>query len=144
MDFPASCHALRVAECHSPVVSFKALLVDDDVRFLMAAGKLLAQEGVQVVGVAANGDEAIQQAQRLQPDVALVDIDLHGESGFDVAARFAELAGGGQPVIMISSYAEKDFRDLIAASTALGFVSKADLSARAIEELLDAVDGRTP
>jgi DNA-binding NarL/FixJ family response regulator len=119
-------------------VPVRAILVDDDVRFLAAAGKLLVREGVDVVGFASNGDEALERAGRLRPDVALVDIGLQGESGFDVAHRLARLAGGPQRVIMISSYAERDFQDLIRSSGALGFVPKADLSARAIEELVQA------
>ena len=114
----------------------RAILVDDDVRFLAAAGKLLVREGVDVVGFASNGDEALERAERLRPDVALVDIGLQGESGFDVARRLAGLAGGPQSVILISSYAERDFQDLIRSSGALGFVPKAELSARAIEELV--------
>jgi DNA-binding NarL/FixJ family response regulator len=119
-------------------VPVRAILVDDDVRFLAAAGKLLARQGVDVVGVASNGDEALERAESLRPDVALVDIGLQGESGFDVAHRLAGLAGGPQPVILISSYAERDFHDLIRSSGALGFVPKAELSARAIEEFVQA------
>jgi len=111
------------------------LIVDDNARFLAAAATLLAREGVAVVGVASTGDEALERAKELRPDVALVDVDLNGESGFDVARRLAGL-NGGQPVILISSYSQRDFADLVASSTALGFVSKAELSASAIEELV--------
>jgi two-component system nitrate/nitrite response regulator NarL len=124
-------------------VRVTCLLVDDDQRFLAVASMLLAREGVDVVGLASNGDQALRCAQKLRPDVALVDIDLNGESGFDVAKRLTALAGGAQPVIMISSYAEKDFHELIASSSALGFVTKAELSARAIEELVRGGDGRS-
>jgi CheY-like chemotaxis protein len=127
--------------CDPVEVPVRALLVDDDDRFLAAAGKLLRHEGVDVVGVASSGDEALERVQELRPDVALVDIDLHGESGFVVAARLAALSERPQPVILISSYAERDFRDLIASSTVLGFVSKGELSARAIEELVAPTDG---
>jgi DNA-binding NarL/FixJ family response regulator len=123
---------------HVPVT---CLLVDDDVRFLAAAGKLLRREGVEIVAVASSGDEAMERAASLRPDVALVDIGLNGESGFDVAERLASLAGRPQPVILISSYGERDFRDLILSSSALGFVSKSDLSARAIERLVDGTEG---
>jgi CheY-like chemotaxis protein len=112
------------------------LIVDDNPRFLEAAGDLLGREGVAVLGVASTGDEALERAEELAPDVALVDIDLNGESGFDVAKRLATLRTRAQPVILISSYSERDFADLIASSTALGFVSKAELSASAIEELV--------
>jgi CheY-like chemotaxis protein len=113
------------------------LIVDNNPRFLEAASSLLQREGVAVLGLASTGDEAVERVEELQPDVALVDIDLNGESGFDVARRLAGLAGGAQPVILISSYSEPDFADLIASSSALGFVSKAELSASAIEALVN-------
>jgi CheY-like chemotaxis protein len=119
-------------------MTITCLIVDDSPRFLAAASNLLGREGVVVVALASNGDEAMERATELRPDVALVDIDLNGESGFDVAKRLATLPNRAQPVILISSYSEKDFADLIASSSALGFVSKVDLSASAIEALVRA------
>jgi CheY-like chemotaxis protein len=112
------------------------LIVDDNERFLAAAGNLLTREGVAVVGVAATGNEALELAEALQPDVTLVDIDLNGESGFDVAKQLAALGVGDQHVILISSHSGRDFADLIDSSPALGFVPKAELSASAIELLV--------
>jgi two-component system nitrate/nitrite response regulator NarL len=124
-------------------VPVRCLLVDDDARFLAAAGRLLRREGADVVGVASNGNEAVERTESLRPDVVLVDIGLQGESGFDVAERLAHVAEDPPPVILISSYAERDFRDLIVSSSALGFVSKSELSVRAIELLVEA-DGNPP
>jgi DNA-binding NarL/FixJ family response regulator len=116
----------------------RCLIVDDSQRFIDAARGLLERQGLRVVGVAMNGSDAVQLAQQLQPDITLLDIDLGGESGFDVARR---LQGHDTPaaVILISTHAEDDYRDLIAASPALGFLSKTDLSAAAIRDLLQAV-----
>ena len=69
--------------------------------------------------------------------MALVDIDLGDESGFEVARR---LVGEGDPplrVILISSHAGDDFEDLIATSPALGFVPKTGLSEEAIRAVLE-------
>jgi DNA-binding NarL/FixJ family response regulator len=114
------------------------LIVDDNPGFLTAAKRLLECEGVDVLGVASTGDEALERVRELRPDVALVDIELNGESGFDVVRRLASLPEGAQPVILISTHSGHDFADLISSSTALGFVSKAELSADAIEELVCA------
>jgi two-component system, NarL family, nitrate/nitrite response regulator NarL len=119
-------------------VSLRSLLVDDNGHFRVAARDLLQREGIEVVGVAATGKEALELAEELRPDVALVDIDLGEESGFDVARRLVE-ATGKESVVLISTYAEGDFADLIAASPAVGFLSKSDLSARSIYGIL----GRT-
>jgi DNA-binding NarL/FixJ family response regulator len=122
----------------------QCLIVDDSPRFLIAARGLLEREGIAVVGVASTGTEAAQQVKQLRPDVILVDIDLGRESGFDVARR---LHGDGPMtprVILISTHAEQDYADLIAASPAIGFLAKTDLSASAIRGLLNGDGGADP
>jgi DNA-binding NarL/FixJ family response regulator len=116
----------------------RSMIVDDSGRFLAAARNLLQREGVEVVGVAATAAEALKVAEELRPDVALVDIDLGEESGFDVAQRLVEAAEGS--VVLISSYAERDFADLIAASPAVGFLSKSELSGQGIREILGSTE----
>jgi CheY-like chemotaxis protein len=118
-------------------MNLRCLIVDDSARFLQAARALLEREGISVVGVASSGAEALRQASELRPDVLLLDIDLAGESGLEVARRLAGQPGlAGSRMILISTHAEEDFAELIAASPAVGFLSKSDLSARAIGALL--------
>jgi CheY-like chemotaxis protein len=119
-------------------MALRALIVDDNSNFLGAARDLLEREGVEVIGVATTGVEAIRLAADLQPDVTLVDIDLGDESGFDVARALADDGrGNSSPIVLVSTHAEKDFADLIASSPAVGFLSKSDLSARTLREVLE-------
>jgi DNA-binding NarL/FixJ family response regulator len=62
----------------------QCILVDDYQPFLKVARAKLERQGIAVVGVATNGTEALRQARELSPDVALVDISLGTESGFDL------------------------------------------------------------
>ena len=87
-----------------------------------------------VVGVAATSAEALQLEEELRPDVVLVDIHLGSESGFDLARRLRS------PVILISTYARREYADEIAASPATGFISKTELSASAVMQLIGATD----
>ena len=120
-------------------MTVRLLIVDDNMHFLEAARDLLEREGITVVALASTSAEALKHADELQPDVTLVDIDLGGESGFDLARQLADRARGNPlPVVLISTYAEQDLRDLIADSPAVGFLSKSDLSGRAIHALLGA------
>jgi len=120
----------------------RCLLVDDSARFRRAARTLLEHDGVEVE-VAATGSEAARRAPEVRPDVVLLDIDLGGESGFELAHRFhAAWHAEGSPlrrvgIILVSTHAEQDFEDLIGTSPALGFLSKSSLSAGAIRQLLD-------
>ena len=117
------------------------MVVDDNPHFVAAARSLLEREGVTVLGAAADGAEAVRLTAELRPDVVLVDIDLGAESGLDVARRLARSAGPVPPVILISTYAEEDYADLIADSPAVGFLPKAALSAAAIHRLLHGRSG---
>ena len=118
-------------------MALRSLIVDDNAGYLAAARALLEREGVSVIGVASSCAEAVQLAGKLHPDVALVDIDLGDESGFDVARRLAGAGGSAlSPVVLISAYPEGDFAELIAASPAIGFLAKSNVSAESILELL--------
>jgi DNA-binding NarL/FixJ family response regulator len=105
---------------------------------LRAASEFLEGDGIAVVGVAETGEEAIRLVEELKPDVILVDIDLGPESGFDLARRLAHTPdGAASRTILISTHDEADFAKLIEASPAIGFLAKSDLSAAAIQHLVD-------
>lgn len=115
----------------------RCLIVDDNPRFVDAARVLLQQQGIAIVGVASCALDALRCVAELRPDVALVDIDLHGESGFDVVRRLSREARQISPrTILISAHDEEDYSDLIAASPAVGFLPKTAMSAHAILNLL--------
>jgi DNA-binding NarL/FixJ family response regulator len=118
-------------------MALRCVIVDDSPHFLEAARTLLEREGVTVVGVASNSTEALRLARQLEPDVTLVDVDLGPESGFDLLRRLqGETDVAPSSVILISTYAEEDFADLMATSPAAGFLSKSTLSAQAIREII--------
>ena len=118
-------------------VVLRCLIIDDNPRFLDAARALLEREGITVVGVASSAAEALQRADELRPDVTLVDIHLGDQSGFDLVRRLHGKASLARSrTIIISTHAEEDYADLIAASPAVGFLPKTVLSARAIWDLL--------
>ena len=113
----------------------RVLLVDDNSDFRRAARQLLERHGFAVVAEAATGISGIERAQEHRPDLVLVDVQLPDIDGFEVAERLSRLEVPVD-VILTSSLAGTDFGALVAASSALGFVPKAELSASAIETLL--------
>jgi len=118
----------------------RCIIVDDNGPFLEVASALLEREGVDVVGVAANSAEAVRLVNELGPDVTLVDVDLGGESGFDLARELTSNGNGHPNVILISTHSERDLAQLIEVTPALGFVSKARFSAKAIFDILERGD----
>jgi DNA-binding NarL/FixJ family response regulator len=117
------------------------LIVDDHPSFCEAARDLLEGQGLTVVAYATSSAEAVMRVQELRPDVALVDIDLGADSGFDLARHLAADSEGGLPrVILISTHDEREFVKLIESSPAAGFLAKTELSAEKIYQLLGRAD----
>ena len=117
-------------------VRVRCVIVDDSPLFLEGATDLLEREGLEVVGAASNSAEAIRLVEELRPDVTLVDIDLGDEDGFELTRRLGENSPRTR-VILVSTHSEEDLAHLIAMSPAIGFVSKARLSAEAIRDTLE-------
>jgi CheY-like chemotaxis protein len=115
----------------------RCLIVDDSAGFVDAARGLLECQGLSVVGVASGGGEALRLFEELRPDVTLVDINLGGESGFEIAEQLHRVGGSTpSPVILISTHAAQDFADMIESSPAVGFLSKSVLTGAAIRDLV--------
>lgn len=121
----------------------RCLIVDDSAQFVAAARGMLEREGVTVVGVASTAADARRCFEQLRPNVTLVDLDLGGESGFDVAEQLHRAAGpASSVVILVSTHSAQDFAELIEASPAAGFVAKYALSGAVIRELAGHRDRR--
>jgi DNA-binding NarL/FixJ family response regulator len=101
-------------------MALTVLIVDDHPSFRASARVLLEAEGFE--------------AQRLRPDLVLLDVQLPDIDGFDVASRLAN--GAGPAIVLVSSRDSSDFGPLVARSGARGFVPKAELSGARIHELL--------
>jgi CheY-like chemotaxis protein len=105
---------------------------------------LLEGQGVNVVGVASTSAEALARVRELEPDVAIVDVGLNGESGFDLAWQVAASSNGATTnTVLTSTRSESDFAELVAVTPSLGFIPKNELSADAIRDFLaDRSHGR--
>ena len=110
------------------------LIVDDHPSFRANARALLEAEGLEVVGEVEDGATALREVERLRPQVVLLDVQLPDLDGFEVASRLSQ--NGGPRVILVSSHDVHDFGRLVALSGAAGFIPKAELSGKAIADLL--------
>jgi DNA-binding NarL/FixJ family response regulator len=119
------------------VMPLRFLIVDDNASFRQEMRGLLEEQGLDMVGSAADTAEALEQMAELGPDVVLIDIDLGEESGLALAEALHVGGGRSLPrVILISTHDERDYADLIEASPAVGFLSKTELSAAEICRVL--------
>jgi DNA-binding NarL/FixJ family response regulator len=113
------------------------LIVDDHPSFLAAARFMLETEGFTVVGSATDGESAVAEALRLEPDVVLLDVSLPDIDGFEVAERL-RAAGAPSAIVFTSSRDGRDFGSLVADSGGRGFIPKAEVSGDAVRALVNA------
>jgi len=85
-------------------MGLRAVLVDDEQLARDELGYLLGQlGGVDIVGQAGNGVEALTAIERLQPDVVFLDVQMPGLTGFEVARRMADTRAPTH-IIFVTAY----------------------------------------
>src|SRR6266508_1362633 len=85
-------------------MDLRAVLVDDEQLARDELGYLLGQiGGVEVLGQAGNGIEALTTIERLQPDVVFLDVQMPGLTGFEVARRMLD-ARASSHIIFVTAY----------------------------------------
>ncbi len=111
------------------------LIVDDHAAFRAAASSMLAAEGFDVVGEAADGPSAIDAVARLRPSIVILNIQLPGVDGITVAGQLA--ARPNPPtVVLISSYDASVFGHRLAGAPVRGFLPKSNLTGETLTYLL--------
>jgi DNA-binding NarL/FixJ family response regulator len=110
------------------------LIVDDHAPFRRSIRLLLEVEGFDVVGEAEDGASGLDLAERLRPQLVLLDVALPDTNGFEVARQ---LAGGPSKVILTSSREQRDLGRRVMTSGAVGFVPKDQLTGEALVTLLE-------
>lgn len=136
-DLRAGPEGRCVLEWQHRAVSQTVLIVDDHAGFRSWTRSLLETEGFLVVGETADGTSAVTAARDLRPDLVLLDVMLPDVSGFEVARRLAALAHP-PAVVLISTREAADYGDVIGHSSAVGFISKTDLTGSALRDLIGA------
>lgn len=120
------------------VATIRILLVDD--HQLVRDGlhsRLGETPGIDVVGEAGTGSEALALAAELRPDLVLLDIGLPDMSGLDVAAQLADVAPGSR-ALMLSMYDNREYVISAIRAGAAGYVLK-DASSKEIIAAIRAV-----
>jgi DNA-binding NarL/FixJ family response regulator len=101
------------------------VVLADDHALIRAGLRALLQslEGVQVVGEASNGHEALEVIERQQPDIVLMDIAMPGLNGLEAATRIAKQWPTVR-VIMLSMHANEEYIRQALSAGAAGYILK--------------------
>ena len=99
------------------------IVVDDHVLFRSGLRKLLQEEQIEVAGEASTAESGVELIERLEPDVAIMDLNLPGMSGHDAIRRLASTAPRTQVLVLTISANESDVTDAVLAG-ACGYLLK--------------------
>lgn len=96
----------------------RILLADDEALIRLDLREMLTEAGHEIVGEAANGQEAVQLAQKLHPDIVIMDVKMPVMDGLTAAQQIteAEIA----PVLLLTAYSQQD---IVARATEAGVIA---------------------
>jgi DNA-binding NarL/FixJ family response regulator len=119
----------------------RVLVVDDQAPFRIAARAVVrATGGFEVVGEAKSGEEAVEQAAGVSPDLVLMDINMEGIGGIEATRRIT----GAHPevkVVLLSTYDAEDLPDDARHCGAAAYVHKEQFGPDVLEKVWTDGDG---
>jgi two-component system response regulator DesR len=116
----------------------RVLIADDNELFSSALQAILEPEpGVIVLGLTADGGEALRLARELRPDVVLMDLSMPVQDGFVATERIRAEVPGTEVVVLTGSADDGDVERALAAGAA-GYVTKDRIAAELVKAVRSA------
>ncbi len=118
-------------------MSVRVLIADDHLLFAEALRAMLsADERIEVVGLAASGEDAVTQTDDLEPDVVLMDISMPGMNGVEATRQIVGTKPGARVLMLTGSDAQEDV-DAARTAGAAGYMTKDRIAAELVVAILD-------
>jgi DNA-binding NarL/FixJ family response regulator len=118
----------------------RVLLADDHKAMLERVARLLSTE-CDVVGTVTDGQQALEVARELKPDVLVLDISMPVMNGIETAHRLRE-AGDQTRIVFLTVHDDADFAREAMAAGALGYVIKQRMASDLVAAIKEAHAGR--
>ncbi len=107
--------------------TIKILVADDHEGFRHSLSSFLkTQQGIEIIGEAADGVEAVDQAEKLHPDLVLMDMEMPKRNGFQATRDIKERSPGTR-VIVLSMHSGEMYKQMALLNRADGFIEKSTL-----------------
>jgi response regulator NasT len=111
-----------VAETQADAEGRRVLIAEDEALIRLDLAEMLAEEGYQVVGEAADGETAVRLAEELKPDLVILDIKMPIMDGLAAAERIA--GARIAPVIILTAFSQRDLVERARAAGAMAYLVK--------------------
>jgi DNA-binding NarL/FixJ family response regulator len=126
-------------EARGTMGRIRVLLADDNEKILAFVRTVLGEE-FEIVGAVMNGQDAIAEVRRLDPDVLLIDISMPILNGLEAVSsmRFVHRTR----FVFLTVHEEKVLVDAAFAAGATGYVAKSDLITDLVPAIFEVLEGR--
>ncbi|MGQ0669720.1 MAG: response regulator [Actinomycetota bacterium] len=106
-------------------MTVRVLIVDDQEPFRQAARMVVeATDGFEVAGESETGEDSIEKARELDPDLVLMDVNLPGINGLDATRQILAESDGRVVILLLSTYEEEEYAPRAAECGAAAYIPK--------------------
>ena len=100
----------------------KVLIAEDEALIRLDLVELLTEEGFEVVGQAADGEEAVKRARELEPDLIIMDVKMPGMDGITAAEIIGEERIA--PILMLTAFSQSELVERARDAGVMGYLVK--------------------
>jgi response regulator NasT len=100
----------------------RVLIAEDEALIRLDLAEMLREEGYQVVGEAGDGQEAVELAESLKPDLVIMDVKMPRRDGIDAAGEIAEKRLA--PVVVLTAFSQRDLVERARDAGAMAYLVK--------------------
>lgn len=123
-------------------MAVRVLIVDDQEPFREAARAVVElTAGFEVAGEAETGEDAVDRARDLQPDVVLMDVNLPGIDGLEATRRILSGSDGRVVVLVVSTYEADEYAPRAAEAGAAAYIPKSEFAPDRLSDAWAAARG---
>jgi response regulator NasT len=105
-----------------PVRPVRVVIAEDEALIRMDLAEMLADEGYEVVGQAGDGQQAVEMAEELRPELVILDVKMPVLDGIAAAERIA--AQRIAPVVMLTAFSQRDLVERARDAGAMAYLVK--------------------
>ena len=100
----------------------RVLIAEDEALIRMDLSEMLREEGYDVVGEAGDGQEAVELAESLKPDLVIMDVKMPRRDGIDAATEIA--AKRIAPIVILTAFSQRDLVEKARDAGAMAYLVK--------------------
>ena len=100
----------------------RVLIAEDEALIRLDLAEMLREEGYDVVGEAGDGQEAVELAEQLQPDLVIMDVKMPRRDGIDAAAEIASKRIA--PIVVLTAFSQRDLVERARDAGAMAYLVK--------------------